>query len=191
MTETADLELRARLRRGDERALARLLDQYWSPLLAYATRLLRSRDAAEDAVQEAFVRLWQHRESWDLEGSVRGLLYRVTRNAALDERKRRVTRRRLAGQVNRPGATPPADLEVVATELEVMVARAIARLPPRRREIFLLARRDGLSYHQIAFVLDLSVQTVANHMSLALRDLRHAVAPHLDRPSRDDASGTR
>ena len=60
-----------------------------------------------------------------------------------------------------------------------MAEEAVARLTPRRQEIFRLVRENGLSYREVAEVLDLSPQTVANLMSLALADLRAALGPIL------------
>jgi RNA polymerase sigma-70 factor (ECF subfamily) len=69
-----------------------------------------------------------------------------------------------------------------------LAAAAVARLPDRRREVFRFAREEGLSYQEIAEVMNLSTQTVANHMSLAMADLRAALRPYFsDRtPSAQD-----
>jgi RNA polymerase sigma-70 factor (ECF subfamily) len=59
-----------------------------------------------------------------------------------------------------------------------LAAAAVTRLPERRREVFRLVREEGLSYQEIAEIMGLSTQTVANHMSLAMADLRAALKPH-------------
>jgi RNA polymerase sigma-70 factor (ECF subfamily) len=71
-------------------------------------------------------------------------------------------------------ADPSATLE--AAELEVAVSQAIQRLPPRRREIFELARFHGRRYHEIAVIAGISVQTVANQMSAAITQLRRSLS---------------
>ena len=81
---------------------------------------------------------------------------------------------------------PDRTLEL--SELERAAAAAVASLPERRGEVFRLAREQALSYAEIADVMGLSVQTVANHMSLALSDLRAALRPHLDAEGRADDS---
>jgi RNA polymerase sigma-70 factor (ECF subfamily) len=73
--------------------------------------------------------------------------------------------------------TPYEDVQ--GAELQRLAAAAVSRLPERRREVFRLAREEGLSYQEIADILGLSTQTVANHMSLALADLRTALRPHI------------
>jgi RNA polymerase sigma-70 factor (ECF subfamily) len=179
--DPSDVVLLARIRSGDTGALESLLGQYWTRLTTYAALLLDSEDVAEDVVQEAFVRLWEYRERWGLEGSVRALLYTITRNAALDQRKGARRRQRIqAGsrEVSRQVSTPADHAE--GHELQVAVEAAIASLPTRRKEVFMLARYDGLSYGQIAEAMGISLQTVANHFSLALADLRRSLAPFLD-----------
>lgn len=128
-----DNELLLRIRSGDRPALATLLDRYWTPLVTYAARIVGGRDCADDVAQEAFVRIWERREHWKLEGSVSALLYRITRSVALDERKRRV--RYAARLERRPRSTrcvpTPAD-ELRLTELEAAFEKAVAALPESR-----------------------------------------------------------
>ena len=71
------------------------------------------------------------------------------------------------------------DREVELSDLDEAVAKAIRDLPPRRREIFKLMRESGFSYAEIAEIMKISKQTVANHMSLALSDLRVMLRPFL------------
>ena len=177
--EPSDLRLLERMRRGETAALGIVLERHSTAVVEYVTTLLGSVDAAEDAAQEAFVRLWERREKWKLEGSLRGLLLRIARNAALDDRRRRLALERAAHRAPpiQPGPTPEHDLE--ERELRAVVMEALSRLPQRRREVFVLVRQQGMSYREASAILGLSPQTVANHMSLALADLRRALEPHL------------
>ncbi len=181
-----DSELIQGIRSGDPRVLARLQTAYWGRLVQFADRILDGGSDPQDVVQEAFIRLWTHRERWSPEGSVRSLLYTVTRNAALDERRRGARRAKATLSVDPPaGRDGPAD-DAVADELLRAAADAVSRLPPKRQEVFRLAREEGLTYAEIARVLEVSPQTVANQMSLALGDLRRALAAYLEEeaPSR-------
>ena len=78
----SDAILLARLAADDASALDALLARHWGPLSLFLTRLTGSEDAAEDAAQETFCRLWERRRSWRLTGSVTGLLFRLARNIA-------------------------------------------------------------------------------------------------------------
>ncbi len=167
-----------RIRAGDVGALEALLRDVWAPLVGHLVRLTGSREAAEDAAQEAFVRLWERRERWQA-GSARALLFRIGRNVALDEERRVRVRARLgpdgAGpSAERPAPEPDGDLE--RAELGLRIQAALERLPARRREVFELVRFAGLSHEEVADATGLAAQTVANHMSLALRDLRAELA---------------
>jgi RNA polymerase sigma-70 factor (ECF subfamily) len=179
--DDSDLALLSRIRRADTGALGILLERHWAPVVRYVLGLLDSRDAAEDIAQETFVRLWERREAWKLEGSVRALLFRVARNLSLDELRRRSAHERIARSAPRKPLQLAPDEELENLELRAVLARAVDSLPQRRREVFILVHHHGLSYRETAAVLDLSPQTVANHLTLALADLRTLLRPHLYR----------
>jgi RNA polymerase sigma-70 factor (ECF subfamily) len=169
------------LRAGDEGVLQRLLDAHWEGVVRYAGGILADSAGGQDVAQEAFVRLWERREAWSVEGSIRGLLYTIARNAALDELRRRGRRAEADGGYT-VASTPDPVQDVEAEELRRAADRAIADLPAQRGEVFRLARDAGLTHREIAEVMGLSVQTVSNHMSLALADLRRALRPFLGGP---------
>jgi RNA polymerase sigma-70 factor (ECF subfamily) len=151
------------------------------PLVAYVARYVETRDAAEDIAQRTFCLLWDRRATWQLEGSLRGLLYRVARNFALSERRHRAVELRFtAGPVeSQPSNPTPLDL-IENKLLGVALEQAIADLPARRREVFVLRCVHDLSYKEIADVMRISPQTVANQLSRAIGALRHALAGLLD-----------
>ncbi|MGD8277294.1 MAG: RNA polymerase sigma-70 factor [Gemmatimonadota bacterium] len=179
-----DSDLLEGIRAGDPATLSSLQTAYWAPLVRFARGIVEGRADPQDVVQEAFIRLWTHRERWDARGSVRSLLYTVTRNAALDQLRRHGRQERAAGRMEPPTAPRAPAEDAAAEELRRAAAAAVEALPPKRREVFRLARVEGLSYPEIAEVMGLAQQTVANHMSLALADLRLALRAFLpdDRP---------
>ncbi len=171
--ELRDRELMERIRGGDEGALDALLELYWNPLVAHGARVLDGWDAAEDAAQETFVRIWRRREEWERDGSVRALLFRIMHNLALDERKRRERRRLWSLKRSQsPSRVATPDELLDRSQLEQEFDRAVASLPERRREIFLHARVNGLSNREIAEVMGIAPQTVANQLSAAVATIR-------------------
>jgi len=189
--EDSDLALLSRIRRADTGALGILLERHWAPVVRYVLGLLDSRDAAEDVAQETFVRLWERREAWELEGSVRALLFRVARNLSLDELRRRSVQQRTARAAHQTPLQLTPDETLESLELRSVIGRAVDSLPQRRRDVFILVHHHGLSYRETAEVLDLSPQTVANHLTMALADLRKLLMPHLyDRVSPTSGSET-
>jgi RNA polymerase sigma-70 factor (ECF subfamily) len=171
----------AGIQSGANSALQALIDRYWQPLVGYASRFLDSKDAAEDIAQDAFVRLWERRLAFDLTGSVRCYLYRTVRNRICDEQRKTRVRTRWLTLSPDPEFSPSSDPAqiVEAKELRRIVERKISSLPTRRREVFILAHLHDLTYHQVAEVMGISAQTVANHVSTALTQLRGELAAYL------------
>jgi RNA polymerase sigma-70 factor (ECF subfamily) len=163
------------LRSNDDGALELLVAAYWNRLVRFVEGFLDQEGSGEDVVQEAFVRLWMRRAELRFEGSLRAFLYTMARNAAIDERRRSGRRAVLATRADPPPASPSPLARVEASELRAAAQVAVNALPPRRREVFRLARMEGLSYREVADVMGLSPQTVANQMSRALTELHRAL----------------
>ncbi len=183
--ESDDLALAARIALGDAQALSLLLERYWRPMVGFAADKLGSQDAAEDLVQEAFVRVWDHRSHLRPYTSPRAYLYRVLRNLITDDYRRRQLRDRwaTARQFDDEPQVPSPALLLEADQLADAARVAIAALPERRRDVFVLAHLHGLSYQEVAQALGITRRTVANHMSLALKELRTDLAVFLEGPS--------
>jgi RNA polymerase sigma-70 factor (ECF subfamily) len=157
------------------------LETYYVELCEYVLRFVGSADAAQDLVQDVFLHLWNTRGPRDAERLTRAYLYTSARNAALKYlRHRRVVEAWIerASREEMPTADSPSDL-YLRRELEDAVARAISELPTRCREIFLLRRRDQLSYQEIAAQAGISLGTVKCHMWRAMVLLREKLAPYL------------
>jgi len=166
-----------RIRSGDEEAYRLFLEETWAPLVRYLLTYSESMDAAEDAAQESFVRVWEHRERWQ-EGSARALVFRIARNMALDgKRKADVRRRWKSSEPEPPCGDPESDAR--RSELAERLTEALQSLPERRREVFELVRFQGFSHEEVSGALEISKQTVANHLSAALKDLRVLLAGFL------------
>jgi len=171
-----DNELLSRIREGDREAFTGLVNETWNDLVEHLTWMLGSRHAAEDAGQETFVRVWEHRERWR-RGSPRALVFRIGRNLAIDEkRKEQVRRVWAAGEAETPPCMDGPDDDAETSEWEDNLRKALDALPPDRREIVELVRLRGLSHREVAETLGISPQTVANRMTLALADLRILLA---------------
>ncbi len=169
----------AQTRAGDGRALERIFFAYYPALCAFAMRFVGSRDEAREVVQEVFARIWERRAGWHVQVSLKAYLYRAVRNQALNEVFRRRNRRTHEVQFN-PGheamaAPRTADEMLAYHEMADAVNDAIRRLPERRRTAFVLHRQHGLTYEEIAQIMDISPRTVEVHIAQALRFLRDAI----------------
>ena len=157
------------------------LEAHYVELCEYVLRLVGSAEAAQDVVQDLFLHLWDTRGPRDAERLTRPYLYTSARNAALKYlRHRRVVEAWIerASREEIPTADSPSDL-YLRRELEEAVARAIDELPRRCREIFLLRRRDQLSYQEIAAHAGVSLGTVKCQMWRAMVLLREKLGPYL------------
>ena len=159
--------------RGDEtgeamRALYRL---YGGELYGFTLKALGDRGAAEEIVQEVFLRAWRNAGRYDAErAAVRTWLYQIARNAIIDSRRRAAVR---------PGLPPhePADeAEGGATLEQAMlgwqVAAALERLTPEHRQMIRMAQFRGLTMREIAEHTGLPLGTVKSRTWYALRSMR-------------------
>jgi RNA polymerase sigma-70 factor (ECF subfamily) len=172
--EAAALEaaLAERVRAGDAAAFEALFQRFFRRLHAFAESYVGDSETAEDLVADVFVRVWERRAEWQLRGGPRAYLYGAVRNEALAHvRRRRMLQRAhasAAADERRPGMG--ADLQ--ARELAEAIELAIERLPERSREAFVLHRRHGLSYAQVAEAMEISPRTVEVHIRRAFQALR-------------------
>jgi RNA polymerase sigma-70 factor (ECF subfamily) len=174
-----ELELMARVQSGDTAAFEVVIGRSWPRTLIYVQQLVGDPDRAYDVVQETFMRLWQRRHTWEPTGSVKVWLYRTARNLVISEQRKKEVRARWAtayGLDHRSPPLTPLD-EVERQELREAMSRAIADLSPRRREVFALFHLQDLSYREIAEIMSIRPQTVANYLQAALADLRSSLQP--------------
>lgn len=166
------------LKVSDKSAFSALFRALYPDLRWYARGLTGDDEAAEDIVQEAFIRLWDKRAAIEPERSVRAFLYVAVRRRAFNEDRNTRTRRTLLAMMDEP-EKPTSPDEAIDTRLVGQRIRGwIDELPGRRREAFELSRFCGLSYQEIARVMGLSVHTVEKHITNALRHLRQRLGEY-------------
>ncbi len=149
------------------------LERFEGPLLLYAGRLLGDPHAAQDVVQEAFLRLLAQ-DPAAVGPRIPGWLYAVCRNLAMDRlrRGRLMERSATPALEERPGAgRGPADLAALRDDAAAAV-REVDRLPARHREAVLLRFSHGLSYRETAEVMDVTVSHVGVLLHEAMKTLR-------------------
>jgi RNA polymerase sigma-70 factor (ECF subfamily) len=172
-------ELLALLRTGDDDAYASIFREHYSWLVLSATRLLGDRALGEEVVQDVMLELWKRRAELALTGPLRAYLHQSTRNRALNQLRHGKTVRESEPFVRPPTSAPHADARTISRELQDATRIALAELSEPQREVFELSRVDGLTYPEIARVLEISVKTVEARMGRALRHLRERLAPWL------------
>jgi RNA polymerase sigma-70 factor (family 1) len=163
------------LKSGSEKGLTYLFHQYSVKLFAYAFRYLKSKDLADEIVQETFLRVWKGRERIELAQSFDQYLFKIAKNLIVDSFRKLAKEK--AFEVELFAQTQlfnnHTEEEVLYEELKKLTEKAIEQMPKQQRLVFTLSRYGGLSYNQIAEKLDISINTVKVHMLNSLNFLRH------------------
>lgn len=177
-----DSDLLIRLRQGDHAAFETIFRQWYEPVVRSANRILHEPQVAEELAQDVFLELWRRREQLPEGSSVPGYLMQAARNRALNHLRHLQVQKKsqvFVEALSEP--TEQADADAQANELDVAIREAIAELPPRTREVFLMSRERNLKYSEIAEQLGITVKAVEANMSRALRQLREKLSPFLRR----------
>jgi len=176
---------------GDQEALGALYDRHAPAVFAF---LMKRVDAAEaeDVLQETFLHAAKRLESYEHVGKLRGWLLSIARTRSLDRiraRKRHGERGLADGEEERLAHQGPSPLDAQEhRELGDRIRDAVDALPERQREIFLLREEAGLSFKEIAEMLDLPLNTALSHMHRAVKGLREALADLDDATAPEAAS---
>jgi RNA polymerase sigma-70 factor (family 1) len=162
------------LKASDREAFKNIFNHFYAMLLAYASRILESREAAKDVVQEAFITLWNHRDTVDPDRSIKSLLYRIVYTRCLNQ----IRDRRLVGfdeenYENLMGSeNSEPDIMNENMGIQELLEKIVSRLPERQREALLLSRQEGLTHDEIADIMECKPATVNNHITGAMKNLR-------------------
>jgi RNA polymerase sigma-70 factor (ECF subfamily) len=169
------------LRTGDAKVFEALFKQWYEPLCRYAYSLLCDEVEAEDIVQKTFCKLWDQREKLLIHTSIKSYLYRMIHNACLNQIKQwqiQSEHKETIAQSSVVAANCVED-NVFHKELNHKIELAIATLPERCREVFLLSRMQHLSYIKIAETMQISPNTVETQIVKALKLLRIKLKDYL------------
>jgi RNA polymerase sigma-70 factor, ECF subfamily len=183
----SDQELMERLREGDEDAFEGLLARYREAVYRYLAATVRDGAAAEDLLQEVFLRLWTRAEQWDGRGALKAWLFRIATNLALNH-LRTVQRRReqpleivgdvTAGEradrvpdwlIDTSSPSPEAVLE--QAERQALLRRLVDGLPEEKRAVFRLVHEEKMSLQDVADALGIPEGTVKSRLHYARKRL--------------------
>ncbi|MCU0443078.1 MAG: RNA polymerase sigma-70 factor [Bacteroidia bacterium] len=170
-----------RLANNEHGALELLFKQYYKPLVRFANEIVKSKDQAEDMVQEVFVKIWEKRNQMTPQMQLKSYLYVAVKNHCLNQLKLNDRKYWMEDDMEDDIrlSIPDASEQVDAKQLQSKIEDAINALPPKCSLIFKMSRFEEKSYKEIAEALELSIKTVENQMGKALALLRQSVGSYI------------
>ncbi len=169
--ERDDRDLITYAQQGDRQAFNELVCRHHDSIVSLTYRMCGELHLAEDAAQEAFVRVWQNLKSYKPQYAFRSWLYKIATNAALDSlRKQRPTAELDSLSLADQGSSPEQSAE--QNQQAAHVRRAVAQLSEPLRVVLILREYQELSYQEIADALDIPLGTVMSRLNSARAQLR-------------------
>jgi RNA polymerase sigma-70 factor (ECF subfamily) len=170
--------LLCRIAAGDEEAFRQLFHHYNKQLRPFVWKLTRSAQAADEVLQEVFLKIWLHREKLAGLDNPRAYVLRIVSNESMNYLRALVKDSRLTYEIGHgPVAESPSPEEsVLYRETERMINEAVEQLPRSCQQIYRMSREESMRIPEIASELNLSNNTVKNQLVKALRLIRLRVA---------------
>jgi RNA polymerase sigma-70 factor (family 1) len=173
---------------GDENAFRQIYTQFYKRLYYFAFAMVRTRESAEEIVEDVFVRIWQQREGASAIRNLRIYLYTATKNSALNylsqKSRQNITEPFDHLDIGLDGSAGTPEQIMINAETHRKIQTAVEALPPRCKMIFKLVREDGLKYREIAEILNISVNTIDVQMAIAIKKITSAIEAEFDFPIR-------
>jgi RNA polymerase sigma-70 factor (ECF subfamily) len=169
--EIEDRDLISSAQAGDRQAFTELVCRHQSAVVGLVYRMCGDPQQAEDAAQEAFIRVWQNLNSYKPQHAFRSWLYRIATNTTLDSLRRERPTAEL-DSLFLADASPTPEQSTEQGQRAAQVRRAIARLSEPLRIVLILREYQELSYQEIAETLDIPTGTVMSRLNTARSQLR-------------------
>jgi RNA polymerase sigma-70 factor (family 1) len=177
----SEKELIQGLQSGNEAAFELIFKSYYVRLCNFAYSFLEDKDESEEIVQSTFLNIWEKHDSIDIQISLKSYLYRAVNNSCLNRIKHVKVKsvHHDYAKSNEQMFDNDASENLISKELEHQIEVAISSLPPKCAMVFRLSRFESLSYAEIAEQMDISIKTVENQMTKALKTLRVELKDYL------------
>jgi RNA polymerase sigma-70 factor (family 1) len=165
---------------GDEQAFAILFYRYLPVLQPYALKFTKSEAAAEEIIQDIFLRVWLNREKIETVDNVKAWLYKYASNECLNYLRKQLKQVKAIDKltIDQPRESHTTTDTIHINEINQLVAQVVNKLPAQRRKIYQMSRIEGLSIPEIADQLSLSPNTVKNALVISLKTIRTHLNHH-------------
>jgi len=173
---------------NDVNAYGQLYTSFMPKLIQFAKSIIKNKELAEEIVSDVFVKVWEKRAQLCGIENLRLYLYISTKNTALNYLSRHYRKNLVSlDDINIEVSTIQYSPEQILINSEMInrINSAIALLPPRCRLVFKLAKEDGLKYNEIAKLLNISIKTIDNQMSIAIKKIATSINYNLKKVSRN------
>lgn len=174
MNKDQDLIRLASLARGDESVFSEIYRDYSDGLFKYISRILSDEDDAVDVIQETFIAFWELRGKMENVKSIKAYLFVMAKNLAFKRFRERIKQVALEDKLVEYYGDTDKSTEHTINErlLSSLIDQEINKLPVKRREVFVMSRKQHLSHKEIAEKLNISDQTVRKQIQHSLKTLR-------------------
>ncbi|MCE5347381.1 MAG: RNA polymerase sigma-70 factor [Bacteroidales bacterium] len=182
-TSNEELFILQRMIEGDENAFKYFFDTYYEDLCNFVNSYLRDEALSEDVVQDIFIYLWEKRDSLPENCSIKSYLYTASKNKSLNHLRDTKNKNRIIDELlirTQTNSEENADLSIEFEELMKVIYQAVEGLPAQCKTIFRLSREKGLTNKEIADELGISIKTVENQMTIAIKKLKDFLQPYHD-----------
>ncbi len=167
---------------GDKEAFRFFFEKYYTDLCNFVNIYLNDPITAEDIVQDIYVYFWDRKEDIHIETSIKSYLLKASKNKSLNYLRNEKIRLNIQEKLSEESC---ASYETVADadddrRMQEIIGKAVASLPEKCREIYILHKEKKLTYNEISEELGISVKTVENQMGIALKKLREFLKPYYE-----------
>jgi len=166
-------EIVEEVKAGKASAFDQLYETYGHKLFCFALSILKSREDAEEIVQNTFFKIWEKRETLEKNHCFKSFIFTIAYNTTMDLLRERLKERKYRENIITK-ATANYNLEesIEFADLLEHINRIVEELPPRKHEIYQLSRKDHLVYSEIADKLNISVKTVENGINYSINFIK-------------------
>ena len=170
-----DIELFLLVAQSDEAAFSEIFRRYDKRVYPFVLKMIKTVSVAEEITQEIFIKLWFNRAKLNDVKNPSSYIFTIAANHTLDQIRKKLNERKMLNRLSailKDDSSNNAEESMLYRDCEALVEQALRHLPPQQKKIYALSRQYGLNNEEIARQLNLSPNTVRNHLSEALKTIR-------------------
>jgi len=179
-----DYNLNSRFKNSDHDAFVIIYNSMAKEMYYFVKKYIKDEAICDDIIHDSFLNLWNARERIKTTHPIRHYLFRITRNLIYKEIKKQISASILLKMdseiYEQIDGGECVERKILDKEYANIYNLAINTLPPQRKRIFRMSREEGLTYKEIAGNLEISTQTVKEHMALAMKSIKDYIAKEHD-----------